>query len=94
MTTFPWLDHTPSAVPAGHGPDRRLAAAQRELRERSALLARLGMSAEDATARLCSRVAWEFDPSSTHRGWHVRPDGLSDEAVGALVREVYASKRF
>lgn len=91
MSTFPWLDPT---APAASGPDRRLAAAQRELRERSALLARLGMSADDAAARLCARIAWEFDPSSTRGGCHLRPDGLSDEAVKALVREVYASKRF
>ena len=89
--SFPWLQPT---APVADGPARRLSAAQRELRERAALLARLGLSVADATARLCARVAWDFDPPSTGGGTHVRPPGLSDGAVAALVAEVYASKRF
>ncbi len=77
-----------------NGPARRLSAAQRELRERSALLARLGMSVADATARLCARVAWEFDPPAGSSGNHLRPPALSDAAVAALVAEVFASKRY
>jgi hypothetical protein len=89
--TFPWL--SPRAAVADRS-DHRLAATRRELRERSAMLARLGMSPEDATARLCARMAWEFDPCTSTPGSHQRPAELSDEAIGALVREVYASKRF
>lgn len=89
--SFPWLE---TSAPASDGPARRLLAAQRELRERSALLARLGTPVADATARLCARVAWEFEPPSAHGGGHVRPAGLDDAAIAALVAEVYASKRF
>ena len=83
--TFSWQQ--PSA-PIHDGADRRLAACQRELRERSAMLARLGMSVADATSRLSARIAWEFDGASG------RPEGLSDAAIAGLVAEVYASKRF
>lgn len=89
--TFPWLQ--PSA-PVADGPAHRLAAAQRELRERSALLARLGLSVADATARLSARVAWDYDPGSPAGGRHVRPAELSDVAIAKLVADVYASKRY
>lgn len=91
LVTFPWLDRTRTA---SDGAARRLAASQRELRERSALLARLGLSEADCAARLAARVAWEFEPSSTHGGHHARPAGLGDQDIAALVREVYASKRY
>ena len=89
--TFPWLE---PPAPVADGAARRLAAIQRELRERSALLARLGMSQAEAAARLSARVAWEYTPASGHGGHHVRPEGLSDQDITALVGEVYASKRF
>lgn len=89
--SFPWLDRP---APATDGLDRRVSAAQRELRERSALFARLGVPVADATARLCAHVAWEFEPASKHAAQQARPSALSDEAIGGLVAEVYDSKRY
>jgi len=71
------------------GADRRLAEALRELRERAALLARLGYPAAAAVARLQARVVWDFDPPAKHGGPHVRPTGLSDAAIAQLVTETY-----
>jgi hypothetical protein len=80
--SFPWLDRTPVA-PAGA--DSRLAAQLRELRDRAALLYRLGYTADAASARLCATVAWEHE---TQR----RPDGLSDAEIGKVVQETYGRR--
>ena len=85
--SFPWLDSDLHGSPAGAA--ARLDQATRELRERAALLARLGFSSAAATGRLQAQVAWDFDPSSRAGGAHRRPDGLSEAAIAALVTEVY-----
>ncbi len=68
----------------------RLNQAVRDLRDRAALLARLGYSAAAAVSRLQARVAWDFDPSSRHGGPHARPAALADAAIAQLVTETYA----
>jgi len=85
--SFPWLDSHLDGSPAGAA--ARLDQARRELRERAALLARLGFTAPGATARLQARVAWDFDPPARTGGPHRRPQDLSDAAIAALVTEVY-----
>ena len=81
--SFPWLDPTP---PTKRGAAARLDAQLRDLRDRAALYYRLGFTAEAATKRLAAAVAWEHDPSPR------RPDGLSDAAIAAVVKETYARK--
>jgi hypothetical protein len=78
--SFPWLDPTP---PTKRGPSDRLAAQLRELRDRAAILFRLGYTAEAATKRLSAQVAWEH---------HARPSGLSDAEIGKAVRDTYARR--
>ena len=85
--TFPWLDPTASPNSAA----ARLAAQLRELRDRAALFYRLGYPVEVATARLCARVAWEYEPAS-RGGVHRRPAGLSDAAIAEAVRDTYARR--
>jgi hypothetical protein len=89
MTTFEWLDRTP---PRPNGAQLRGKVAAAELADRAATLFRLGFSATAATARLCARVAWEYDPSSRHGGHHIRPAALSDAAIGKVVADTYARK--
>jgi hypothetical protein len=86
--SFPWLVSNLSG--SASGADHRLGQAQRDLRDRAAMLARLGYSAAVASARLQARVAWDFDPSSRHGGPHTRPAGLSDDAITKLVNETFA----
>ena len=63
------------------------------LRDRAALLARLGFTPAAATARLTSAVAWDFDPPSAHGGPHRRPAELGDAAIAALVDDVFKRQR-
>ncbi|MBE7451536.1 MAG: hypothetical protein HS111_22375 [Kofleriaceae bacterium] len=86
--SFPWLDSNLTGSPRGAA--HRLAQATRDLHDRAALFARLGVPAAEATRRLQARVAWDFDPSSRHGGPHLRPAGLSDAAIAQLVGETYA----
>lgn len=60
-----------------------------ELVERAALLQRLGLSAEQATARLRANVAWDFEGP----GAAARPESLGDEAIAEIVRVAYARRR-
>ena len=86
--SFPWLDTNlaGSALGATH----RLEQATRDLRDRAAMMARLGFTAGEATRRLQARVAWDYEPSSPHGGPHARPSGLSDAAIGQLVTDTFA----
>ena len=59
--------------------------------DRAATMFRLGFSQQQATRRLCARVAWEFDPPSK-AGVHKRPDGLSDSAIAKIVADTYARR--
>ena len=67
----------------------RVAAA--ELANRAGTMFRLGFSQAEATRRLCSRIAWEFDPPSK-AGHHKRPQELSDDAIGKIVADTYARR--
>ncbi|MBL8620062.1 MAG: hypothetical protein JNK64_02135 [Myxococcales bacterium] len=87
--SFPWL--TVSSAPGGAA--RRVAIAQAELRDRAALLARLGFTPAAATARLVAAAAWDFDPPSAHGGPHRRPAELGDAAIAALVDDVFKRQR-
>jgi hypothetical protein len=89
--SFPWLE-TPNASGAGSakGASTRLDHATRDLRDRAAMLARLGFTAAECTRRLQARVAWDYEPASRHSGAHARPDGLSDAAIAQLVTDTFA----
>lgn len=86
---FEWLERT-----RGHknGSQLRANVAATELADRAGTLYRLGFSQAAATARLCARVAWEYDPSSKHGGPHHRPTGLSDGDVAKIVADTYARR--
>ena len=86
---FEWLERTP---PRRNGAQLRSKVAIAELADRAGTLFRLGFSQAAATARLCARVAWEYDPASRHGGHHLRPAVLSDAAIGKIVAETYARK--
>jgi hypothetical protein len=87
MSSFPWLDATP---PKKDGSARRAKVAAEELAHRAALFFRLGFSQKQATHRLTTRIAWEFDQPST--GHHRRPDELSDAAIAKIVHDTYARR--
>ncbi|MCW5805139.1 MAG: hypothetical protein KIT31_22400 [Deltaproteobacteria bacterium] len=87
--SFPWLNTTP---PRDGGAERRARVATEELQSRAALFYRLGVPAEQATARLAARVAWEYDPPSKTGGAHARPEALSDGAIAVLVAATYARR--
>lgn len=80
ISPFPWLTSTQQKKDG-----RRNRVAADELASRAGLMYRLGMSQKDATARLCQRVAWEFDPGQ-------RPAALSDAAVAKIVADTYARR--
>ena len=86
--SFPWLERTP---PRTDGSSRRSKVAEVEIADRAALFYRLGFSVEDATARITSRVAWEFDPTAK-QGHHARPASLSDQAIAKIVKDTYARR--
>jgi hypothetical protein len=86
--SFPWLNTTPASA---NGAERRTRVATEELQTRAALFYRLGVSVEEATARLAARVAWEYDPPSKS-GAHARPEALSDGAIAVLVAATYARR--
>lgn len=87
--SFPWLETNKRSSGTGDGAARRLEHATRDLRDRAAMLARLGYSAADATSRLQQRVAWDYEPCGRHSAAHPRPDGLSDAAIAQIVTETY-----
>ena len=80
--SFPWL--TVSSPGSAASAERRLAATLHDLRERAALMARLGYRRDQCSARLQARVAWDLDGA---RG--PRPDALSDAAITQLVADAY-----
>ncbi len=84
---FEWMDRTP---PRTDGSQQRARAAASELAHRAGTLFRLGYSQDDATKRLCSRVAWEFDQPSTQG--NRRPDELSDAAIAKIVADTFARR--
>lgn len=84
--SFEWLDSTPART---DGTDKRSEVAAQELANRAGTMFRLGFSQDDATKRLCARIAWEFEPESKH---HRRPASLSDEAVAKIVSDTYARR--
>ena len=87
--SFEWLDRTPVRR---NGSELRAKVAATELADRAGTLYRLGFSQAAASARLCARVAWEYDPSSKHGGPHHRPTTLSDGDVAKIVAATYARR--
>ena len=85
---FEWLECTPGRK---DGSKLRTNAACAELADRAGTMFRLGFSQAKAIERLCAHVAWEYDPSSK-RGYHKRPDGLSDQAIQKIVADTYARR--
>ena len=81
-SSFPWLTTTPAP---SEGPNRRNRVAASELADRAGLYFRLGYTAKDATARLCQRIAWEYDTGK-------RPAALSDDAVAKIVSDTFARR--
>jgi hypothetical protein len=86
--SFEWLERTP---PRRNGAQLRAKVAATELADRAGTLYRLGFTREDATRRLCARIAWEFDPAPKS-GPHRRPDALSDAAIGKIVADTFARR--
>jgi hypothetical protein len=86
---FEWMDCTPGKQ---NGSKLRADVAAAELANRAGTLYRLGFSQKEATARLCARTAWEYDPCSKASGCHKRPDALSDAAIGKIVADTYARR--
>jgi hypothetical protein len=86
--SFEWLECTPGRK---NGSQLRAKVAATELASRAGLMYRLGFTQAAATARLVARVAWEYDPSSK-KGYHRRPDALSDAAVAKIVADTYARR--
>lgn len=85
---FEWLDSTPGR---SDGTKQRAKVAAAELASRAGTMFRLGFSQAEATRRLCSRIAWEFDPPSKS-GNHKRPSELSDDAIAKIVADTYARR--
>ena len=83
------FDYLHATRPASGGADRRAKVAEAELVHRAALLYRLGFTPEAATARLCARIAWEFEPASDA---HARHPSLSDQAIAKIVHDTYARR--
>ncbi|HSN28695.1 MAG TPA: hypothetical protein VLT45_20555 [Kofleriaceae bacterium] len=86
--SFPWLDCTPARR---NGSKLHADVAAAELADRAATLFRLGFTKDQATKRLCERVAWEFDPPSKS-GHHTRPEALSDQAIAKIVADTFARR--
>lgn len=86
--SFEWLDSTPGRP---DGSDRRAKVAAAELANRAGTMFRLGFTQAEATKRLCSRIAWEFDPPSKYSA-HKRPAALSDEAIAKIVADTFARR--
>ena len=88
--SFSWMERTPGTK---NGSKLRADVAASELAHRAGTLYRLGFAEKDAVARLCARVAWEYEPSSPSGGGsHRRPDALSDQAIANIVAETYARR--
>lgn len=88
--SFEWMECTPGKK---NGSKLRADVAARELADRAGTLYRLGFKEKDAVARLCARIAWEFDPGSKPgRGCHARPSALSDQAIAKIVADTYARR--
>jgi hypothetical protein len=87
--SFEWLESTPARK---NGPQERAKVAAAEIADRAGTLYRLGFSQADATARLCARIAWEFDPPSKHSGHHQRHPTLTDADVAKIVADTYARR--
>ena len=83
--SFPWLACTP---PREGGADRRAKAATAELTSRAGVLYRLGFSKADATRRLATAVAWEYD-CGAKEPLARRPDALSDAAIATIVSDAF-----
>ena len=78
MGPFEW--HNPNVGPRR---SRRQEVYREELRERAALLYRLGFDAAQAQARLAARVRWDYEV-----GPHQAP--IAQSEIGGLVDAVYA----
>ncbi|HEY5923971.1 MAG TPA: hypothetical protein VIV11_19965 [Kofleriaceae bacterium] len=88
--SFEWMDRTPGKK---NGSKLRADVAAAELANRAGTLYRLGFSEKDAVARLCARLAWEYEPcSKPGAGCHRRPDSLSDKAIAKIVADTYARR--
>ncbi len=87
--SFEWLERTKGKQ---NGSQLRAKVAATELADRAGTLYRLGFSQQEATKRLCARIAWEYDPHSKHGGPHKRPDELSDEKIKKIVADTYARR--
>ena len=87
--SFEWLDRTP---PRKNGSQLRARVAASELADRAGTLYRLGFSQAAATARLCARIAWEYDPMSRPGGHHKRPASLGDAEIAKIVADTYARR--
>lgn len=77
---FVWLSPSPSSEALRQNQARGRQVRRRELRERAALLRRLGYPAEAVQVRLLAYDAWEYEP------FHVSP---SRSDIAQIVAEVF-----
>ncbi len=87
--SFEWLERTPGRK---NGSQLRAKVAATEIADRAGTLYRLGFSQAAATARLCARVAWEYEPPSKTGGLRERQGALSDAEVAKIVADTYARR--
>jgi hypothetical protein len=81
--TFPWYQSDPPPR-SETAPEKAAAMYENELRERAALLMRLGYSKDETKARLRGNVRWDFELQA-QAAPHLRK-------VGAIVDKVYAAR--
>jgi len=78
---FCWMDETADTAPV-EGQTSRVESTERDVRERAALLRRLGYSKTDAVHRCLGNVAWAFSV-------HGKP-AITPARVRKLVSAVYS----
>lgn len=79
--TFCWMDEGAGSLPPVSA-EKRAEAAEAEVRERSALMRRLGRSKADALHRCLGNVAWAYSVSGT--------PALTPAQIRKIVNSVYS----
>ena len=79
--TFCWMDEGVGSLPPVSD-EKRAEAAEAEVRERSALMRRLGRSKADALHRCLGNVAWAYSVSGT--------PALTPAQIRKIVNSVYS----
>lgn len=81
MMSFCWIDEAAESSPLASD-EKRTEAAEAEVRERSALMRRLGRSKADAIHRCLGNIAWAYSVTGT--------PALTPAQIRKIVSSVYA----